>query len=188
MDAKDALIKTLNKRIRALKKIKKSASFKAKLNIANGIFMYKILYLLPLNGGCPEYLLSALQTKQNKAMRQITGKRCVILGKQYVSPGDLLNQCGWLSIRQLCYYTTVLSIHKTLVQQTPEYLFNKLTSGQRHQPRAAKDHKVVRPCLEEGRLGIVNSSWRWRRNRQHSALPDKCSDIICIYNVTCSFS
>ena len=37
MDSKDSLIKTLNKRIGALKKIKKVDSFKAKLNIENGI-------------------------------------------------------------------------------------------------------------------------------------------------------
>jgi hypothetical protein len=185
MDGKDALIKTLNKRIGALKKIKKAASFKTKLNIANGIFMSKILYLLPLYGGCPEYLLSALQTKQNEAMRQVTGKRWVIPGKQYVLTRDLLNQCGWLSIRQLCYYTTVLSIQKTLVQQTPEYLFKKLTSGQQHQTRGARDHKVVRPCVEEGRLGIANSSWRWRGNRQHSALPEHLKDEVNIKTFKC---
>ena len=176
MDAKDALIKTLNKRIGALKKIKKCASFKAKLNIANGIFMSKILYLLPLYGGCPEYLLSALQSKQNESMRLVTGKRWVIPGKQYVSTRDLLNECGWLSIRQLCYFTTVLSIQKTLVQHNPEYLFNKITSGQRHKTRANKDHKVMRPSVDEGRLGIANSSWRWRGNRQHSVLPESLKD------------
>ena len=49
LDSKDSLIKTLNKRIGALKQIKKVASFKARLNIANGIVMSKILYHLPLH-------------------------------------------------------------------------------------------------------------------------------------------
>ena len=49
MDGKDALIKILKKQIGALKKIRNLASFKAKLNIANGIFMSKILYLFPLS-------------------------------------------------------------------------------------------------------------------------------------------
>ena len=39
MDSKDLLIKTLKKRIGALKKIRKAAPFKEKLNIANGIVM-----------------------------------------------------------------------------------------------------------------------------------------------------
>ena len=63
VDSKDPLVKTLNKIIGALKKIKKAASIKTKLNIANRMIMSKILYLLPLYGGCPEYLLSAIQTK-----------------------------------------------------------------------------------------------------------------------------
>ena len=61
LDSKDSLIKTLNKRIGALKQIKKAASFKAKLNIANGIIMSKILDLMPLYGGCAEYLKSFMK-------------------------------------------------------------------------------------------------------------------------------
>ena len=111
LDSKDSLIKTLNQRIGALKQIKKAASFKAKLNIANGIIMSKILYLLPLYGGCPEYLISAIQSKQTEAMRHVTGKRWVVPGRQYVSTAELLKKCGWLSIRQLSFYTTVLTVH-----------------------------------------------------------------------------
>ena len=73
LDSKDSLIKTINKRIGALKQIKKVASFKARLNIANGIVMSKILYLLPLYAGCAEYLLKAIQTKQTEAMMQKMG-------------------------------------------------------------------------------------------------------------------
>ena len=67
MDGKDTLIKILNKHIGALKKIRSLASFKAKLNIANGIFMSKVLYLLSLYGGCPDYLLSAIQKKTDRS-------------------------------------------------------------------------------------------------------------------------
>ena len=55
MDSKDSLIKTVLKKIGGLKKITKTVSFRAKFNIANGIIMTKILYLLPLYGGCPDY-------------------------------------------------------------------------------------------------------------------------------------
>ena len=66
MDNKDSLIKSLNRRIGALKKISKVVSFKAKLNIGNGIIMSKILYLLPLYGGCLEYLLNPIQKKTKR--------------------------------------------------------------------------------------------------------------------------
>ena len=172
MDGKDALIKTLNKRIGALKKIRNVASFKAKLNIANGIFMSKILYLLPLYGGCPEYLLISIQKKQTEAMRQITGKRWVIPGKQYVSTKCLLKQCDWLSIRKLSFYTTVLSVQKTLVFKTPGYMYEKLKSGTERVTRSSRFNMVERPHVDEARLSIARTSWRWRGNSQHNALPD----------------
>ena len=172
MDGKDALIKILNKQIGALKKIRNAASFKAKLNIANGIFMSKILYLLPLYGGCPDYLLSSIQKKQTEAMHQVTGKRLVIPGKKYVSTKHLLKQCGWLSIRQLAFYTTVLGVHKTLVFKTPEYLYEKLKSGTERITRSSRFHTVERSHVDEARLSITAASWRWRGNAHHSLLPE----------------
>ena len=134
--------------------------------------MSKILYLLPLYGGCPEYLLSSIQKKQTEAMRQITGKRWVIPGKQYVSTKCLLKQCDWLSIRQLSFYTTVLSVQKTLVFKTPGYMYEKLKSGTERVTRSSRFNMVERPHVDEARLSIARTSWRWRGNSQQNALPD----------------
>ena len=176
LDNKDSLVKTLSKRIGALKKIRKVASFKAKLNIANGIIMSKILYLLPLYSGCPEYLLKSIQTKQNEAMRQITGKRWVIPGREYVSTAVLLKECGWLSIKQLSFYTTVLCVQKTLLNQSPKLLYEKITSGVRHNTRGAVKNQVERTNVEEARLQLASSSYRWRGHLQHSRLPNSLKD------------
>jgi hypothetical protein len=43
IDNKDALIKSLKKRIGAMKKISRVASFTTRTNIANGIFMSKLI-------------------------------------------------------------------------------------------------------------------------------------------------
>ena len=40
--------------------------------IGTGIFMSKLIYLMPLWGGCEDYLVRALQVVQNKAARSIT--------------------------------------------------------------------------------------------------------------------
>ena len=176
VDSKDSLIKTLNMRIGALKKIKKAASFKAKLNIANGIILSKILYLLPLYGGCPEYLLSAIQTKQTEAMRQVTGKRWVVPGRQYVSTADILKECGWLSVRQFSFYTTVLSVHKTIVHKVPQLLHEKLTSGSRYETRRTAMHKVERTRVDQARLKLASTSYRWRGHQQHSSIPENLKD------------
>ena len=72
LDAEQSLLKSLNTRISALKKIKQVASFKTRLMVANGIFGSKMLYGLQLFGGTEEYLLNSLQVVQNKAARTVT--------------------------------------------------------------------------------------------------------------------
>jgi hypothetical protein len=79
-DNDESMLKTLNKRLGALKKVAKSASFKSRKMIANGIIMSKLIYLIPLWSGCETYLLNSLQVVQNKAARVVTrcGKRTPI--------------------------------------------------------------------------------------------------------------
>ena len=48
MDNKDALLKSLTTRATAIKKISKTTSFKTSKMIANGIFMSKLIYLMPV--------------------------------------------------------------------------------------------------------------------------------------------
>ena len=138
--------------------------------------MSKILYLLPLYGGCPEYLLSAIQTKQIEAMRQVIGRRWVLPGKQFVSTAELLKQCWCLSVRQLSFYTTVRKVHKTLVNETPEVIYKKLTSGRMHRTRGTGNISVKRTCVNEARLTVATSSFRWRGHQQHSSLPNDLKD------------
>ena len=71
MGNEKSLIKMLNTRVKALQMIKKIADFKTRLMIANGILMSKLCYIIPVWGGCEEYLMSALQIIQNKAMRAV---------------------------------------------------------------------------------------------------------------------
>ena len=48
MTNEDSLIKSLTKRQGAIKKISSVASFKSRKMIANGIFMSKLIYLMPV--------------------------------------------------------------------------------------------------------------------------------------------
>ena len=69
LESNEALVKSLNTRLGALKKISHVASFKTRKIIANGIFMSKLIYLMPLWSGCEDYLVRSLQVVQNKAAR-----------------------------------------------------------------------------------------------------------------------
>ena len=89
-DGKKSLIMQLNTRLNGLKLMCKVASFKTRLMIANGIFMSKLIYVIPLWARCENYLINALQVVQNSAARAVT--KC----NWRTSIKSLLTQCGWL--------------------------------------------------------------------------------------------
>ena len=72
LDSENSMVKSLNKRLGALRKIQKTASFKTRKMIATGFFMSKLIYLMPLWSGCEDYLVRALQVIQNKAARSVS--------------------------------------------------------------------------------------------------------------------
>ena len=65
MDNKESLLSCLNKRVGAVKMISKTGSFKTRKMIANGIFVSKLIYLMPVWMNCEDYLVQALQVCQN---------------------------------------------------------------------------------------------------------------------------
>ena len=69
---KSSIVCQLAGRLSALKKLQQ-ADFKSKLTVATAVIQSKIQYLLPLYGGAPEYLVSALQVQQLKAARFVCG-------------------------------------------------------------------------------------------------------------------
>ena len=71
-DNKENLIKSLNTKLGALKKISKVTSFKNRKMLANGIFLSKLSYLIALWGGCGIVLRKSLQVIQNKIARVVT--------------------------------------------------------------------------------------------------------------------
>ena len=97
----------------------------------------KILYVLPLCGGAPEYMLAAVQRKMNEAMRVVTRRRWAVLGRRLTSNAELLRQCNYLSVKQMVYYHSVALVHKVVVHQAPVHLYliirRALASGVRHQ-------------------------------------------------------
>ena len=159
-----SLVKGLRTRLKALLQIKKIASFKVRLMIANGIFMSKLCYLISVWGGCQEYLLSALQVVQNEAMRAVCKRGC----RHPIR--ELLRETNWLSVRQLVFYHTVIQGWKVIKTRQPVYL-HRILVGNR--PRYA-DRLAAAGSLVHGkrpRLELIESSWRWRCAQYWERLP-----------------
>ena len=174
LESKDALIKELNKRAGAMKKISQSASFKTRKMIANGIFVSKLIYLMPVWMGCEDYLVNALQVCQNKVARVVTKL------DRYTPTMVLLSQCGWMPVKQLMIFHSLLLLHKTIQQQTPEFLYEKITSGSeqphtRHSVVAASSLAAAglprQPTVEECELELKKRSWCWSSPVWYKKLP-----------------
>ena len=91
--------------------------------IANGVIMSKLTYLINLWGGAPQYLLNVLQIQQLVAARLVCSGDCSRWSKR-----KLLTTVGWLSVKQLIFYHTVLQAHKTLSSGLPRPLFYNLST------------------------------------------------------------
>ena len=183
LDSENSLVKSLNKRLGALKKIQKTASFRTRKMIGTGIFMSKLIYLMPLWSGCEEYLVKALQVVQNKAARSIS-KLSIFTPSRI-----LLQTCGWMSVRQLMVYHSLVLLHKTLAQQSPVYLYEKVTAAGQfpYKTRQAAvcppqfSFEVQHPTdsgtirqVSSAKLGISKKGWCWRSVEMYNSLP---SDI-----------
>ena len=172
MNGKESVMSSLSNRIGALKSIGKVSNFKTRLSVCSSLVLSRILYMLPLFGGAPEYMLQAIQKKQNEAMRLVVKRKWSERGTKLMSTKELLKQCNYLSVKQMVYYHSVAMVHKTLKQQAPVYLHDVLlkamTSGVRHRyPTRTSGKRVV----AEASLSVANTSFRWRAGAQYAALP-----------------
>ena len=136
-DNKSSLHRQLTSRINALRKISFAASFATRKMIANGIVLSRIIYVIQIWGGTHEYLLKMLQVLQNKAARFVT-KLDV-----YTSQEKLLRQCGWLNVKQLVVYHSLVLIFKTRIEQKPVFLYRTLAKEFNYRTRAASTGSIV---------------------------------------------
>jgi hypothetical protein len=174
MDNKDALMKSLNTRATAMKMISKTRCFKTRKMVANGIFMSKPIYLMPVCMGCADYLVNALQVCQNKVARLVTKL------DRYTPTNVLLQQCGCLPVRQLMAYHSLVLLHKTIKQKKPAFLYQKVTS-ETYQPKTRQAAAILAalaaagvpgpPAIDSSELGLTRKSWCWSSVHWYNQLP-----------------
>ena len=118
------MFRILTSKLNALYKISRVANFKTRKMIASGLVLSTLNYivLVLVYGGCSDYLLALLQVLQNKAARYVTKL------PWRTATTTLLNQCGWLSVRQLVRYHSLVLLFKIKSEKTPKYLYDKIST------------------------------------------------------------
>ena len=144
-DNKTSMFKILTSKINALSKISKIANFRTRKMVASGLIMSTLNYLVQLYGSCSGYLVKLLQVLQNKAARHVTR-----LGWD-TETSVLLNQCGWLSIKQLIVFQSLVLLFKIRQNKKPGYLFNKIDKKCWYKTRLA-ENKNAKNRISENRI------------------------------------
>ena len=129
--------------------ISRLAPFKSSLTVANGIFMSKLVYMIPFWSCCPDYLTNALQVCQNRAAEFVASYARQLNVQQRVK------ECGWRSVRQEIVYHAVLMVHEILVYKQPLYPYKKLTAN----------GEYPFPTRQAGRSSIRQGSSVWTNHQ-----------------------
>ena len=163
------MIKSLNQRTNALKKLKYICEFGTRKIIANGIFMSKLSYMITVWSSCSKELIQCLQVIQNRAAKAITRNDWT------VSTEETLRQVGWMSIFQLSHYHTILQIHNIKIHRTPEYLSSMYDWNYNYPTRQATNELIKPKGIP--RLDVSKRSFRWRAASQYNQMPQSLTQI-----------
>ena len=68
-------------------------------------------------------MLRALQIIQNKAAKAVAKPICATPTR------TILKSCGWLSVRQLLVYHSLVVLNKTFANKAPKYMYDKVTAA-----------------------------------------------------------
>ena len=171
-DNDHSMLKILNNRLNALKKVSHAASFKSRKMIANGVITSRLIYLIPLWSGCEKYLINSLQIVQNKAARLVT--KC----GRMTPVKSILSQCGWLSVAHLSVYHSLVLVFKILATKSPQYLFDKLsgTRGETHYKTRyilsqSRDKMITLGSDSQAEGELARRSFVYRCSAQWNSLP-----------------
>ena len=117
------------------------------------------------------FLLDSLQIIQNKAARSVTRRG------RYTPIVELLSHCGWLSVRQLVIYHSVILIYKTIQTTYPKYIFNKLSSEFPYNTRLAQSESVRMGPEFQTKLELTEKSFMSRATVSFNKLPASIRQI-----------
>ena len=97
---------------------------------------------------------------------------CVTKASWFTATRQLLRQCGWMSIRQLAFYHTVLTMYKILKSGRPLYLRKKLSRVFPYPTRQATGgHVRFSPD------SVVEGSFISRGTKWYNSIPDDLKSI-----------
>ena len=154
ISGRKALLPALRRQVGLISKIGQNMSKKARLNLANSLIMSRLSYMICIWGNTNETLMKKVQTVQNIAGRMVAGL------PRTTRQQDILDSCGWMSMRGLTRYHTLCQIWKTVKWGVPGHLKEKIDIRE-------EDKLGTKPP----RLKITAQSYRCKAVSEWNELP-----------------
>ena len=148
------VLKNLRSVLGVLTHLSKYLPKKSQLLLANGLFISRLLYLLPMWGELPQRDMKMLQILMNKCAHMILGL------PRKTRTRTLMIECRWLYFRELIVFHSLVQMFKIVNFGTPVNIRRKLTID--------PDRKIHTSI---GRLKITRDSFCWRTIRAWNLLP-----------------
>ena len=142
---KKPLLAELRKQTGIIKFLSKNMKMESRKILAEGLVLSRVKYLLPLWGGTMENFLRKTQVIVNNAARAVTG-----LGKR-TSTSTLMNQCKWLSVKEMIVYFTITETWRNIHLKSPRHFANSFKLD---------DESLTE--VKNTRLKITKYSYKWR--------------------------
>ena len=172
IDGKESLLNQLQARITALKRLVNVVDFSFSLNLANGLFISKLLYGIQIWGLAPKYLLQKLQVLMNKAAIVVLGNKAYKM-----STIELLNEVNWLSIDKLITIHISIMVHTIINTKEPEYLYKRIVRESTNTRRNNIGRKLGQNPDQEGRSQYTKDQFCSRVYSIYNELPAQIASI-----------
>ena len=113
---KKPLLQSLRRQLGMITKLENCTSKKIKLQIVNTLLLSRINYMICIWGNSTETFNNKIQVLLNKASRFINNSN------RYTKTTLLMENCNWLSVKEMTTYFSTLQMWKTLKLNVPQYL------------------------------------------------------------------
>ncbi len=162
----ESLATYITRKIWSLNQICRHLSKPERIKLIGPLINSKIVYAIQNWGSISKTDLRAFQTYQNKAARLALHK---FRGS---NTKDLLNECKWLSCKQLIWYHSITSLHRFFYTKQPAYFTTQFVINPLRAAGLRQNKDVMR--IKPNRPYSINKEkyqWKFRSTTMWNTIP-----------------
>ena len=98
-------------------------------------------------------------------------------GDKYAEVADQLKQCGWLSVKQLVFFHSVVLVYKTILTTYLKYIYNKLSTQFPYNTSLANTEAVRMGSKFQSKSELTQKSSMNRATTSYNLIPTELRKV-----------